>query len=198
MKFGWAGRLLWAGAVLATSIVAPGCDEVLLADGKVSSADAQSSVLPQPAVGRESHGIFFPIGAGSFHADLGCSDCHANPDTIKEFTSVSCHAHDEDAAKARHTFITGYTWKSEECRRCHPVGQEADIPRADHSLKYFGIASGSHAKFECSDCHPFKTTAKTFKCVPCHEPSGPGAKAHASTPKYRYDSFACYGCHPGR
>jgi hypothetical protein len=187
----------WLGAI-ATLMLGSACDQVLLADGKISSPDAAPFVLAQPAVGRESHGVFFPIGAGSFHADLGCAECHESPDTFKEFTCVSCHAHDEEAAAGRHEFITDYVWKSEACRTCHPVGQEATISRADHSLKYFGVASGSHAKLECGECHPFKTTAKTFKCVPCHEPTGPGAKAHATTPKYRYDSFACYGCHPGR
>jgi Zn finger protein HypA/HybF involved in hydrogenase expression len=185
----------WRLVVCTALVLGIGCDQMMVGDGAIS--DSSQVSIAQP-VGRESHGVFFPVGAGTFHSDLSCGDCHQSQETFKDFTCVSCHAHSQDVAAARHTFINDYQWKSESCRGCHPVGQEADISRPEHSLKYFGIASGSHAKLECSECHPFKTTAKTFKCLPCHEQNGPGAKAHAQTPKYRYDSFACYGCHPGR
>ncbi len=173
--------------VLATTLAA--CDAPAPTDG--------AALTTSPPVNRESHGSFFPIGAGTFHVALSCNNCHGDDATFATFTCTSCHAHDRDAAAARHTFITtGYQWDSNACLKCHPTGQEAAISPEDHSAKYFPIAMGSHAKAACADCHPFATTSKTFTCTNCHADNDALKLPHATTPSYRFDSFACYGCHP--
>jgi hypothetical protein len=174
---------------------------MFLAAAALAACDAPgppdvAAVTLSPPVNRESHGAFFPIGAGTFHVALSCGNCHGDDATFATFTCTSCHAHDGAAAAARHTFITGYQWDSTACRKCHPAGQEADISPGDHTAKYFPIATGSHAKAACADCHPFATTSKTFTCTNCHADDETQQRAHATTPSYRFDSFACYGCHP--
>lgn len=183
------GRARAALLALVISVAATGCDGWQTADSAIVDPTP-------PPLNRESHGVFFPIGAGSFHVDLDCASCHEDSTSFQRFTCVSCHAHARDVAAQRHTFITGYTWDSAECRRCHPDGQEADISRADHSAKFFPIDRGSHATKACGECHPFKTTSKTFTCTTCHAPDEASRRAHTSIPEFKYSSFACYGCHP--
>jgi hypothetical protein len=181
-------RAPWAAVAAAAILLGAACEPV------PSAAVGDAGTTP---VGRESHGAFFPIGAGTFHASLACGDCHTDETTFGQFTCTSCHAHDHDVAEVRHASITAYVWDSRGCRMCHPNGQEAAISVADHTAKYLPIAEGSHANLACSACHPFATTSKTFSCITgCHADDATVRQAHAAVPSYRRDSFACYGCHP--
>jgi Zn finger protein HypA/HybF involved in hydrogenase expression len=183
--------------ILAVSLVLGGaaCNKVLL-NNSDSPNDAAASV---DGVGltREQHGVFFPIGNGSFHAAQTCDDCHGGFSSFKQFTCQSCHAHATDVAAGRHTFITGFQNDSTGCFTCHPNGRETAISVADHSAKYFAIDKGPHSALQCSDCHNWVTTSRPFLCNSCHtHDQAPTDMAHVSITGYRYDSNGCFGCHP--
>jgi hypothetical protein len=169
-----------------------GCSKVLLDNSGTSDAAAASGALT-----RESHGMYFPIGSGSYHPTETCDDCHGGFTSFAQFTCQSCHAHQPDVAAGRHTSIAAFRNQSDACYSCHPNGRESTITVADHSAKYFPIDSGPHSTLQCSDCHTWTTTSRPFTCVSCHDhDQDPTATTHASITGYRYDSYGCYGCHP--
>jgi hypothetical protein len=168
-----------------------GCNK-LMDTGAAADAAAGSAALT-----RESHGMYFPIGSGSYHPTETCDDCHGGFSDFRQFTCQSCHAHEPDVATMRHTFVTGFMNVSSACYTCHPNGRESVISVADHSAKYFAIDSGPHSALQCSDCHTWVTTSRPFTCVSCHtHDTDPTAAAHSAITGYRYDSNGCFGCHP--
>src|SRR5215467_10586192 len=94
-------ELSLCAALIAATI---GCNK-LVAAGSAEDVipDASTSALT-----RESHGMYFPIGLGSYHPTETCDDCHGGFSTYTQFTCMSCHAHETDVAAMRHTFITGF------------------------------------------------------------------------------------------
>ncbi|MEZ5289426.1 MAG: hypothetical protein R2712_32415, partial [Vicinamibacterales bacterium] len=58
----------------------------------------------------------------------------------------------------------------------------------------FPITSGPHRQ-SCSTCH--QTSTQSFTCLVCHEHSQSRMDSeHRGRSGYRYDSLACYSCHP--
>jgi hypothetical protein len=187
-----AGRMSRALLICASALL-------LLAGG--SGCDAMAGVnngttgASNPLT-REEHGAYFPIGSGSYHPTETCDDCHGGFDSFKQFTCMSCHAHDPTAAANRHTFITDYVGESSSCYSCHPNGRERPISIADHSAKYYPIDTGSHSALQCTDCHNWVTTSRPFQCISCHTDKDGTDTTHASVTAYRYNDYGCYGCHP--
>jgi hypothetical protein len=165
--------------------------------GCVKLADSTAVGGATSALTREEHGMYFPIGLGSFHATQTCDDCHGGFSDFKQFTCQSCHPHDTAAAAGRHTFIVKFENNSAACYNCHPNGREAPITVADHSAKYFAIDAGPHAALQCADCHGWTTTSRPFTCQGCHaHDTDVLAAKHSAITGYRYDSNGCWGCHP--
>jgi Zn finger protein HypA/HybF involved in hydrogenase expression len=183
------GGWLWIVCVAAAS---SGCDKMIFTNSNDDGAATASGALT-----REEHGMYFPIGSGSYHPTETCDDCHGGFDSFKQFTCMSCHAHAADVAAGRHTSIPEFQAESSACFKCHPNGREAPISVADHSAKYFPIDSGPHSSLQCTDCHTWTTTSRPFTCMGCHDhDQAPTDMIHASVTAYRYDSYGCYGCHP--
>jgi Zn finger protein HypA/HybF involved in hydrogenase expression len=180
--------------MLCGVIAVSGCNKLVTAGSGDDGADASTTT---GALTRESHGMYFPIGSGSYHPTETCDDCHGGFATYTQYTCMSCHAHATDVAQTRHTFITDFKAESSACYKCHPNGRETAISVTDHTAKYFPIDTGPHAALECSDCHNWTTTSRPFTCLGCHahDPDPTGA-AHAAITGYRYDSNGCFGCHP--
>jgi hypothetical protein len=60
----------------------------------------------------------------------------------------------------------------------------------------FPITSGPHRQ-TCTSCHQSDSSFATFTCVTCHEHSRDRMDdKHKERAGYRYDSLACYSCHP--
>ncbi len=75
------------------------------------------------------HTTYFPIGAGSSHPPgrwTTCADCHTVPSNYKVFSCVTCHEHSQGNTDPRHTGVSGYTYESAACYRCHPRGGGGD------------------------------------------------------------------------
>jgi hypothetical protein len=156
---------------------------------------ASTGAVASGALTREEHKPYFPIAAGTKHAQIECAECHDDPTSFSTFTCQSCHAHAADVAAMRHVYITGFEYVSNACFNCHPTGWEAPILPADHSLKYFPIQSGSHDDLLCRSCHTDPSTSKVFVCVGCHD-EATSARQHPSTSGYAWTDAGCYGCHP--
>jgi hypothetical protein len=147
----------------------------------------------------------FPLGAGSTHAGLACSDCHGATRATADLRCTTCHAGamphaDEAATTALHGSLPGYAWNSPACYSCHADGS---IPNFDHaSVSTFPIGPGAtHQGFGCASCHGTTKAALDLQCITCHEGTEPhdsqtvNAAIHGTLPGYAYDSPSCYSCH---
>jgi len=153
-----------------------------------------SPLFWQPA--RFSHeGTDFPLTGA--HKPLPCGSCHG--DGVYDGKSAdcySCHRDDYDAtADPVHTTVGFPT----ACADCHTTS--AWRPSTfDHDGRYFPIYSGKHAGkwTSCSTCHDVPTNYAQFTCFGCHPHSDQAGtdERHREVGGYRYDSQACYSCHP--
>jgi hypothetical protein len=53
-----------------------------------------------------------------------CADCHTVPTNYSAFSCINCHAHSpQSIVDAQHTEVSGYSYNSAACYRCHPQGR---------------------------------------------------------------------------
>ncbi|HEY7681408.1 MAG TPA: hypothetical protein VH879_02085 [Gemmatimonadales bacterium] len=72
-------------------------------------------------------GRFFPIYSGRHRGTWSsCSECHASPNDFGQFTCFTCHEHDKSRMDSVHRGRSGYSYDSNACYRCHPVGRAED------------------------------------------------------------------------
>jgi hypothetical protein len=138
-----------------------------------------------------NHASVFPL-AGR-HAQASCSSCHANgvyKGTPRE--CVSCHRTQYDRTSSPNHRAAGFPTACESCHRSSDTSWGQG--RFDHR---FPITSGKHANVACSTCHQSSGSFANFTCLVCHEHSRAEMDdKHRERPGYRYDSLACYSCHP--
>lgn len=129
------------------------------------------------------------------HARLDCSSCHA-ADMTPLFTPandqdcLSCH----DADYQREHGGTGFPTT---CLTCHTVDNWNADNFTQHDQLYFPIFSGRHAGTwqSCQTCHTQSNDYLVFSCFACHQQAQTDSH-HREVRNYRYDSQACYQCHP--
>jgi hypothetical protein len=73
-------------------------------------------------------GRYFPIYSGRHRGVWSsCTDCHMNPGNYRSFECLRCHAHSNKAQVDRdHDEVSGYSYQSSACYRCHPRGVAED------------------------------------------------------------------------
>lgn len=133
---------------------------------------------------------FFPVGAGTAHAGIGCAQCHtdlANPNDPHNFACASCHVaaapplpspfpphgpvnipdgvgvlavHILTVHTGENTTGPSLTLTSENCLRCHADSQVD--PVAGHSTSSEAFSRSAHAEAGCITCHPGVRTDKPF------------------------------------
>ena len=83
---------------------------------------------------------------------------------------------------------------STTCETCHRATDSSWTQgRFNHR---FPITSGRH-QAPCSTCHQSGTSYQNFTCLTCHEHSQSRMDdQHRGRNGYRYESRACYSCHP--
>jgi hypothetical protein len=66
----------------------------------------------------------FPIYSGKHRGQWSaCTDCHTNVSNYALFSCVNCHEHNKTDMDNKHRGeVSGYSWVSSECYRCHPRG----------------------------------------------------------------------------
>jgi len=142
-----------------------------------------------------------PLVASGFrllgaHARIACESCHSPSDWSVPFGAagdqdcVSCHTDDYQREHAGSGFPT-------TCLACHTVETWQGADFTDHDARFFPIYSGAHrGKWDgCQDCHTQPSNFQVFSCFACHRQPEMDDK-HKDENGYRYDSSACYQCHP--
>jgi hypothetical protein len=138
-----------------------------------------------------NHTLFFALVGR--HSTVDCSACHANGVFAGTPTDCfSCHRSLYDrTTNPNHvaaSFPTG-------CEACH-YATDATWTQGRFTHTLFPIKSGAHAGNACSACHTNPTSYAVFSCVTgCHARSKTDSQ-HQGRGGYRYDSSACYACHP--
>lgn len=140
-------------------------------------------------------------GSGGFrllgaHARLACEDCHSPTDWSIPFDPssdqdcIACHTADYQREHTGSGFPT-------TCLTCHTIETWGGASFRDHDAQFFPIYSGAHRGRwqDCQTCHVQPDNFQVFSCLSCHE-QGETDSHHRGESGYRYESSACYQCHP--
>ena len=137
-----------------------------------------------------NHSQFFALQG--VHATPPCASCHRNnvyKGTPRE--CAGCHQARYDGTRNPNHRAAGFPTT---CDTCHRATDSAWTQgRFNHT--WFPITSGRHANRACSECHQDSNNYRSFTCLTCHSRSETD-KDHQGKSGYRYDSAACYSCHP--
>jgi hypothetical protein len=137
-----------------------------------------------------NHASVFPLVG--VHATQACAACHTNG--IYKGTPrdcVGCHLADyQRTANPNHT-AAGFPTTCVSCHRATDTSWQ----QGTFSHTWFPITSGRHSGLACSSCHTTPTNYAVFSCTNCHTRSQTDPR-HGGVSGYRYDSAACYACHP--
>jgi hypothetical protein len=81
-------------------------------------------------------GRYFPIYSGKHRGKWSsCSDCHVTTGNYKVFECIRCHEHSNKAkVDEDHQGVSGYSYQSAACYRCHPAGTKPDSFRLPRRL----------------------------------------------------------------
>ncbi len=124
------------------------------------------------------------------HAQAACTTCHRNNvyrGTPR--TCVGCHIDQYNRTSAPNHASSGFPTTCENCHR----GSDGSWNQGTFNHR-FPITSGPH-RTSCSTCH--QSSTQSFTCLVCHEHSQSQMDSkHRGRAGYRYDSLACYSCHP--
>jgi len=104
---------------------------------------------------------------------------------------VGCHLTDYQATRNPNHVAAGFPTT---CTSCHRQ-TDSSWNQAVFNHTWFPISSGRHAGHACSACHTDPNNFRVFTCFTCHDRTRTDA-IHSGRAGYRYDSNACYSCHP--
>lgn len=147
--------------------------------------------------GGENFHYFFPLVQG--HDGLSCVDCHQSADYAQiDANCSSCHLEDYQNARNPDHQVSGFPL---DCSLCHSLNPGwAPASFRNHDDNYFPIYSGNHRGVwnSCTECHTDPSNYNLFSCIDCHEHSNQARMAdeHDDVSGYRFESNACYNCHP--
>lgn len=129
------------------------------------------------------------------HTALACNQCHGDGIYAgKATTCVSCHQGDfNGTTNPSHASLQFST----DCVSCHGTAAWHPAQFTAHDASYFPIYSGTHRGTwsSCATCHTAPSDYSQFTCLSCHG-QRETASHHGEVGGYRYDSQACYSCHP--
>jgi hypothetical protein len=137
-----------------------------------------------------NHNQYFVL-AGR-HLTASCASCHIN--NVYKGTSRTCypcHQTNYTSTKTPNHLSAGFPTT---CDSCHKFTDTA-WTQGTFSHTWFPITSGRHAGHTCVECHNDSSNYKVFTCVTCHTKSKMDSE-HKGRAGYRYDSAACFSCHP--
>ena len=127
------------------------------------------------------------------HAQQTCAACHVN--NVYRGTPrdcVGCHRSQYDRTASPNHLAAGFPTTCDSCHRA----SDTSWTQGTFSHSQFPITSGPH-RVSCTTCHTNSSSYQTFTCLVCHEHDRATMDAkHQGRAGYRYDSLACYSCHP--
>jgi len=136
------------------------------------------------------HNQFFPLVGR--HATQTCAACHLNgvyKGTARDCDG--CHTSQYNRTASPSHVAARFPTTCEVCHRATDTAWTQG--RFTHS--WFPITSGKHAGNPCSACHQNPNDFTQFTCLTCHGRTKTDDQ-HKGRTGYRYDSLACYSCHP--
>ncbi len=137
------------------------------------------------------HNTIFPLLGR--HLTAPCTQCHVN--NVYHGTPRDCFScHQTNYNNTTNPNHRGAGFPT-TCEVCHQFSDSSwTLGRFTHSA--FPISSGRHAGNACSVCHIDPNNYKTFSCLTGCHPKSSTDSHHVGRSGYRYDSVACYSCHP--
>jgi hypothetical protein len=137
-----------------------------------------------------NHSQFFSLVGR--HTTAACSDCHRNnvyAGTPR--TCVGCHLTDYNGTRDPNHASAGFPTTCDTCHRA----TDTSWGQGTFNHTWFPIASGRHSGNPCSACHQQSGNYRSFTCLTCHTRADTDDE-HGNRAGYRYESAACYSCHP--
>lgn len=137
--------------------------------------------------GFDHNQVFTLVGR---HASASCTACHVNnvfAGTPRD--CVGCHLAAYNATRNPSHASTGFPTSCESCHR--PTDANWDQGTFEHS--WFPLR-GDHNR-PCAQCHTTPNNYTLFSCTGCHT-RGDTDDEHDDVNGYRYESTACFSCHP--
>jgi hypothetical protein len=137
-----------------------------------------------------NHGSVFALVGR--HSMTACSSCHINNvfrGTPRE--CYPCHRTQYERTTNPNHITAGFPTGCETCHRA----ADTSWTQGRFSHTWFPITSGPHSNRACSACHNNPSNFTVFTCLTCHERTRTDNQ-HRERQGYRYESAACYACHP--
>jgi hypothetical protein len=147
--------------------------------------------------GGENFHYFFPLVLG--HDNLDCTECHIST-SFNQIQAIcsTCHIDDYQLAQNPNHVSSGFPTDCALCHTTNPGWAPADF--RNHDAQYFPIYSGNHQGewSSCTECHLDPSNYSLFSCIDCHEHNNEAdmRDEHDGVGSYRFESNACYSCHP--
>jgi hypothetical protein len=139
------------------------------------------------------HNTYFPL-AGA-HVTTACANCHKNNNylTVPRSPCSACHMQDyQNALSPVNHIAAGFPTT---CDTCHKFS-DTTWSQAVFNHTWFPM-NHRNAGGVCANCHNVPTNYTLFTCLICHTAAQTSPPAHHnSVTGYRWDSLACYACHP--
>jgi hypothetical protein len=123
------------------------------------------------------------------HRTLPCMTCHKDGDFRRTSASqcVSCHQKDYTGVKEPNHVAAGFPTT---CDTCHKA---TSVSWSQATFAHAFPRTGNH-NVRCSQCHSLPNTFAVYACITCH--SRDTDDRHTGVNGYRYESTACFACHP--
>jgi hypothetical protein len=137
-----------------------------------------------------NHNALFPLVG--LHATVACATCHVN--NVFQGTPSDCYScHKTEYQKTTTPNHLAAQFPT-SCDSCHKAS-DASWTQGRFTHTAFPITSGPHANNACTACHTNPSSYTVFTCLTCHNRTTTDNQ-HRNRAGYRYDSNACYACHP--
>ena len=135
-----------------------------------------------------NHSAVFPLVG--LHASQACETCHKNnvfAGTPRD--CVGCHQADYSRTQNPNHVAAGFPTT---CDSCHRAADSSWLQGTFNHTRF--PLRGSH-NVPCAQCHTTPGNVAVFNCTICHDRAQTDGH-HREVRAYRYDSVACYSCHP--
>jgi len=137
-----------------------------------------------------NHTQYFTLSG--LHATASCVACHVN--NVYKGTPRECYpchtTQYQNTTNPNHLAAKFPT----TCETCHKA-TDSVWTQGKFTHSWFPITSGKHAGNACSACHNNPSNYTVFTCLTCHGKAQTDSH-HQGRNGYRYESAACYSCHP--
>ena len=134
--------------------------------------------------------VFALVG---LHATQACATCHKSGvyrGTPRD--CAGCHLANYQGTTNPNHSAAGFPTTCDTCHRA----TDTTWNQGQFAHTAFPITSGRHVGLTCATCHTTPNVFAAFSCVAACHARATTDSHHSGRSGYRYDSAACYSCHP--